>query len=439
MNRNTLFMMGIALPGLARAQGVNSETGGFIDPGVGQAAGNWDGIAAGGGRLFFALFVGVLLAFAFQWILTCLSAATGLSAAGAGTRKLKRRSSYPEDRYRDEGKFREREEGYEGYRDDRRHSRSEGDFEEKAWEKPLQKVETGIGLWVLVTVSISSFFAAWCAAELIRFGGRVEAILIGLAVWAGFMFASMWMEVNMLGSLMGNLVGAFKSGLAAVAAPFKSAAGAMASKAVSSAEEIAAQVREEFSAQGGNGGIKERLKGFTDALPSRTLDAETIRAGAENLFEEQEIREAARAAGPFHDKRRFQDIVSGRQDLSHEEQRRLCEALYEQWNRAAMEGPPAGAPAYAGSRVESRSEPQGAESGTPMPAAGTGLHRVEASGSTFSSGPYANQGGSRFGSTPAPSRVAGASAFIARFQSFKEFLQAAEKHELNPIRIEREV
>jgi hypothetical protein len=437
MNRKLLFIAGIALPAALQAQPPEA--------GAAAAADDFSFLAATGGRLFFALIAGLLLAFAFQWILTALSAATGITLLGSSKRKEKR-NYYREDRYRDEENYHGEESGEKG-----RWSRPG-----TSWERPAMKVEAGVGAWVIATSSISLFFAAWLAAELIRFGGAPEAVIMGLTVWAGFMLSMMWLESSMLGSLMGGLFGALKGGMQSVAAPLKDAAAGLAKSAsgplASSAEEIAAKVREEFRAQGGTGGLQERIREMAGKLPSRKFDRERVEKETEGVFEEPEIREAARH-GDRIDRRRFQEIVASRADLAPEEQRIFVDTLHGRWNRLVEEtrregGSWSPAEAYSGSRgLEARGSEQTAEVGS-LEARGSALAGQGAMGAggaaagSYQAGPYSApvQGSAGPGGASAGSRTAAsAPAFSARLQAFKEFLRNSDKRDLNPVRIEQEV
>jgi hypothetical protein len=435
MNRKLLFIMGIALPAALQAQ----------PPEAGAVVEDLSFLAATGGRLFFALIAGILMAFAFQWVLTALSAATGITLLGP-SRKREKRSYYREDRYRDE----------ENYHGEEGEGKGRWSRPGTAWEKPAMKVEAGVGAWVIATSSISLFLAAWLAAELIRFGGAAEAAIMGLTVWAGFMLSMMWLESSMLGSLMGGLFGTLKGGLQTAAAPLKDAAAGLAKSAAgplsSSAEEIAAKVREEFRTQGGTGGLQERIKEIAGRLPSRKLDRERVERETEGLFEDAEIREAARH-GDRIDRRRFQEIVASRADLAPDEQRIFVDTLHGRWNRLVEEtrregGSWSPAETYTGSRgQEARGSEQTAEVGS-LEARGTGLAGQGAmgagdatAGASYQAGPYSApaQGSAGAGGGSAGSRTAPTPAFSARFQAFKEFLRNSDKRDLNPVRIEQEV
>ena len=140
MDRRFLFIAGLALPAVLQAQAADLD---------GFAQDNWANVAAGGGRLFFALFAGILLAFAIQWILTCLSVATGATAAGKATRRMRRRSYASDDRWREEYRHRDRDRDREfdkaGYREDRDGDGRRDKPDDESWDKPVRKIQTGVG------------------------------------------------------------------------------------------------------------------------------------------------------------------------------------------------------------------------------------------------------------------------------------------------------
>src|SRR5690606_38013109 len=121
MGRTFLFMAAALSPAALWAQGPDAFNA--------DRTGNWETIAAGGGRFFFALIAGILLAYAFQWIMTCISLATGATAAHAqrGGRPLQGRS------------------GEKGERSGRRGSarRSEGRARQRAVHDGIRDVRPG--------------------------------------------------------------------------------------------------------------------------------------------------------------------------------------------------------------------------------------------------------------------------------------------------------
>lgn len=431
MNGSTLFMAGLSLPGIVMAQPSVMEND--------VATMNWPGLAADGGRLFFSLLGGVLLALAFQWVLTSLAMATGIAADGASSRRSGKRSFYREDRYR-RGEYRDESRLHERHADEM--LRDQG----PDWDEPSVKVESAAGIRALITTVFSAFFASWLSAEMIRYGGRTEAVILGLMVWAGFMFTMMWLEASLIGSMTSGLLGAAKGGLKTAIAPVKPAAGALSGITASSAVEIAAKVREEFDARGGSGGMKEKLRDYISRMPSPSFDRAQIERDAEHLFEDQEIHDAAKAGGNSIDRRRFQEIIASRGDLPPDDQRMLTDTLHDNWNRAvrevrrsALESP---VESYAGAQTrttESRaSEGRAREASQGGEPALQGETPARASGSA---GPYvpAASAMSASGMRAAGSTGLSPSGFPARFQAFKDFLRNSDKRDLNPVRLEQEV
>lgn len=264
----------------------------------------------------------------------------------------------------------------------------------------------------------------------------------------------------MLGSLLGNLTGAFKAGLKGAAAPFKAAAGPLSGAASSSAEEIAAKVKEEFNAQGGSGGMKEKLKAYVDGMKDRSLDRARFESEADRLFDDAEVRDSVLQSGRTPSRAKFQEIAAGRGDLSPEEQGMIAETLHHRWERLAASGRrdsswsaaggyEASGPAYAGSEpAGSRAEERFAE--TPETAsgqsalAGEGVLRGEPGTRRSSAPPYAGATAGSAGAARGSIQPVAAGAEVrgdtaSRIQAFKHFLGKSEKHDLNPVRIEQEV
>jgi hypothetical protein len=80
-----------------------------------------------GPQFFVALFAGVLMAFAFQLLLTNFSVAFGISSLGGS---------------------------------------SDSDHESESLGGTIRKIETAVGLWTLITVSIALFIACFLAVKL---------------------------------------------------------------------------------------------------------------------------------------------------------------------------------------------------------------------------------------------------------------------------------
>lgn len=415
MNRRILFMTAAIMPAAVWAQARDLTANAD-----GTSADNWETVAAGGGRFFFCLVAGILLAYAFQWVLTSLSLATGATALKAATN----------------GGRPGRKEGHEG-RDLKESKEAEGSKDE-TWDATAKKVGSGIGAWALITAGLSTFAASWAAAELLRFGNRHEAILLGLTIWAGFMLSMMWLEATAFGSLMSGITSAVKGGLQAVGSPLKAAAGTVADKASLSAESIAAKVREEFRNQGGGQGLKDKLREYVSRMDAGGQDRFQIESEADRLFEDEEIRAAARQGSLQRvERNRFRDMLSSRGDISAEEASQWANVLYDRWERLRQDYQREAAPAPAApDTLAPAAEPavaEGAPGALPSERAeAISPFAMSSEGSFTGSGSASPSGSGARSAAVAPD-------FQTRLAGFKEFLRKADRRELNPVRLEQEV
>lgn len=360
----TAAIMPAALWAQARELTVNTD---------GSGADHWESLAAGGGRFFFCLITGILLAHAFQWILTSLSLATGATA---------------------------------------------------------KKAVYGIAVWALITVCLSTFAASWAAAELLRFGNRQEAILLGLTIWAGFMLSMMRPEASAFGSPLGGIAGAVKGGLMDAGSPFQAAAGS--GKAQLTAENIAAQVREDFRNQGG-GSLKDKLREYVGRMDAGIQDHFQIESEADRLFEDEEIRSAARQGSLQRvERNRFREMITSRGDISADEASQWSNVLYDGWERLRQDSQLEDAAQAAPETIAQAVEPA-VDGGPPGSVTPFALSPQAA----YSEGESAS--GSASPSVSSARSAAVAPDFQTRLAGFKEFLRKADRRELNPVRLEQEV
>jgi hypothetical protein len=139
-----------------------------------------------GPRFFAALVAGVVLALAFQLILTTLSVATGLQLAGdhddddfVDLSGLERHSAEPLS--------------------DRIHDKTD------KVAAAARKFSTAAGLWAIVTASIALFFATWLAVELSLTDDLTAGAVLGLVIWGLFYIIIMRLEMRAASSVVGHV------------------------------------------------------------------------------------------------------------------------------------------------------------------------------------------------------------------------------------------
>jgi hypothetical protein len=282
MLRVTLFAVG-CLVALAA---------GWLPPALAQVP--LDVVPAGAvfssGHFLLALVAGLIMAIAFQLLLTNLAVATVLS---------------PGDSSSDDDSFGEK----------------------------TQKIETKVGLGLMVSVSIALFAACFLAVKLSLVGSPLLGAITAITIWAAFFFSLVWLSSTAIGSLLGTLFKMATSGLQGIVGTATAAIGANAAKsqAVSTAEDIAAAVRREFgfdleSAQG-------MLRTSLGNLQGSNLDLSNVSSQFEKMLRDADLQGISDENLRNVDRQTFVDLVSSRTDLSKQEVDRVADQLEEVWKR----------------------------------------------------------------------------------------------------------
>jgi nucleoid DNA-binding protein/ElaB/YqjD/DUF883 family membrane-anchored ribosome-binding protein len=254
-----------------------------------------------GPQFFAALVSGVLLAFGFQLLLTNLSVAAGISYMGNTSRSS---SSHSDS----------------------------GD----TLGGTIRKVETAVGVWTLVTVSIALFCAALLAVKLSLMVSVGLGAILGLVIWATYFSLLVWVSSTTVGSLVGSVVNAATSGFQSIVGTATSAIGAKAAsnQVVATAEAAAAAVRREFGQALDPEDIRENLEDYIQALKPAQLDLKGIRQEFENLLNEPQLHElATQGTLPDVDRASLVSLVSSRTDLSKRDINRIVDELEASWNK----------------------------------------------------------------------------------------------------------
>ncbi|RMG14389.1 MAG: MFS transporter, partial [Cyanobacteria bacterium J055] len=132
-----------------------------------------------GPQFFAALVAGVVLAFAFQLLLTNLGVAAGISLLGGG-------------------------------------SSSKSSDESDSLGTAIRKVGFAVGLGTLVSVTIALFFACLLAVKLSLLASTSLGAIAGLVIWATYFSLLVWVSSTTVGSLIGTVVQSATSGIQAL-------------------------------------------------------------------------------------------------------------------------------------------------------------------------------------------------------------------------------
>ncbi|MCC5668603.1 MFS transporter [Nostoc sp. CHAB 5784] len=265
-------------------------------------------VLTSGPRFFVALISGVILAFAFQLVLTNLSLAAGISYLG-----------HSSDSDSDSG-------------------------EAGSLGGNIRKIGTAVGIWTLVTVTIALLIASFLAVKLSQeiFSPGLGAIL-GLVIWGAYFLLLVWVSSTTVGSLIGSVVNTATSGFQAIMGTATAALGAKAvnNQVVATAEAAAAAVRRELGSAIDPGSIRENIEDYLDRLRPPELDLSKIRSDFENLLNDPQLKAIAGTPDIRNiDRQKFIELVSSRTDLSKKDVTRIADTLYKVWQQVVSQQPP---------------------------------------------------------------------------------------------------
>ncbi|HEY9670342.1 MAG TPA: MFS transporter [Waterburya sp.] len=249
-----------------------------------------------GPQFFIALIAGVLMAFAFQFVLTNLSVAASISSG-----------ENPVDADSDEG-----------------------------LGKKIRKIESKVGIWTLLTVNIAIFIACFLAVKLTLISSVVLGAIVGVVIWSAYFLLLVWVSSTAFGSLLGSVVNLASSGMQGAMATAGSALGANAVNAqvVNTVEASVAAVRRELSSSLDPTQVRETLQDYLADLQLPKLDLKQIRNDFENLLTGSELRSLADSDALRNVNRQtFVDLVSSRTDFSKQDVNRIADQLEAAWQQ----------------------------------------------------------------------------------------------------------
>jgi len=252
-----------------------------------------------GPQFLVALLAGVMMAFAFQLLLTNFSVAFGISSLGGSQ------------------------------------SSSNSD-ESESLGGTIRKVSAAVGLWTLVTVSIALFVACFLAVKLSLVDSKVLGAITAVVIWSTYFSLLVWIGSTTVGSLIGSVVSTATSGFQGIMGTAAVALGANAAKnqAVSTAEEITAAVRRELTSGFDPNTIRETLQSSLGSLQLPKLDINEIRGQFEKLLGDADLESLAGSDLLKNiDRQTFVDLVSSRTDFSKQDINRVADQLEGVWQQ----------------------------------------------------------------------------------------------------------
>ncbi|MEA5624012.1 MFS transporter [Nostoc sp. UHCC 0251] len=251
-----------------------------------------------GPKFLVALLAGVLMAFAFQLLFTNFSVAVGIS-------------SWEID--------------------------SDSDDDSESLGSKIRSVQTKIGAWALLTVSIALFIACFLAVKLSLIESASLGAIIGVVIWATYFSLVIWLGSSAVGSFIGSIANTVTSGFQSLMGTATAGIGANAAKQqlVSTAEDITAAVRRELTSGFNPENIRNTLQSSLGSLQLPKLDITEIRNQFDQLLKDTDLQSVANTDLLQNINRQtFVDLISSRTDLSKEEINGIADQFQGAWQQA---------------------------------------------------------------------------------------------------------
>ncbi|EAZ90837.1 hypothetical protein [Crocosphaera chwakensis] len=257
-----------------------------------------------GPQFFTSLVAGVVLAFAFQLLLTNLGVATGISLVGGSS------SNHHKD--------------------------------DHGLGHTIQKVSLILGLGTLISVTVALFFACLLAIKLSLFVSPLSGAIVGLVIWGTYFSLMVLISSTTVGSLIGSVVNTATSGFQAIMGTATAALGAKAAskKAVDTAEATVAAVRREIGEAIDPITLRENVEDYLSTLRPQPLNLDKLTSDIENLIDEEDLQNiGSRDNLPNIDRQTFINLVSNRSDLSQQDINRIADKLETVWENITQKLP----------------------------------------------------------------------------------------------------
>ncbi|MBD2204089.1 MFS transporter [Calothrix sp. FACHB-1219] len=251
-------------------------------------------------KFFVAFLAGTLMALAFQLLLTNFSVAAGIS-------------SWDID-------------------DDDDDERSE------SLGHKIREVESKIGVWALITSTISIFAASFLAVKLSLIQSALFGAIIGIVIWSTFFFVVVWLGSSTVGSLIGSLANTFTSGLQTLTGAATAGIGGNLAQRqmVSTAEEITAAVRRELTSGFDADTIRNTLQSSLNSLQVPNLNVKDIGNQFQKILKDVDFQDIANSDAIRNINRQtFVDLISSRLNLSSGDINKVADQLEAVWKQAA--------------------------------------------------------------------------------------------------------
>lgn len=304
-------------------------------------------------HFFIAVIGGVILAIGFQILLTSLSVASGISLVGNVEKQAEKR-----DRERSEERMHElREEE----RVTREHEQAtvrtqvvpteEGgrpgasadvaDGEEEEAGSPMVKLSNMIGIWTVITASLSLFFASLLAVRLTVVGTVWMGVTLGLIIWGAFFAAMTYLELRSVSTLIGGVFTAALTGLRTSFAAAKGAFGSSPEQRIAKVgSEAVSALREEVAGAFNTDQLAAKIDEYVERLRPQPIDWDHLKADLTDILRNVQLEEHAEVTEGHLDRQTFVRLAMEQPRFKKEDKERVGQLYDEISSTFKKEGRP---------------------------------------------------------------------------------------------------
>lgn len=249
-----------------------------------------------GNKFIVALLAGTLMALAFQFLLTNFSLAVGILSLGndaAGS-------------------------------------------ESSSWSGTIRQVETKIGFWALITISMALFIACFLAVKLSLIESMLLGAIMGVVIWSTYFTLIVWLGSSTLGSLIGSFINTTNAGLQAILGTVTATIGSNAAKkqAVATAEEITDAVRRELTSGLDAESFQNTLQSSLKSLQIPEINLGDVRQQFAQILSDVDL--ASLGDGDLLkniNRETFIDLIGSQVNLSKQQINQIADQLEEVWKQ----------------------------------------------------------------------------------------------------------
>ena len=263
-------------------------------------------------NFFIVIIAGVILALAFQFILTALSVAVGVTAIGDVRETFVKSNANP---------------GKDSDPDDYKFDQDYGNV------TPMGvKITSGFGIWSVITTSIALFGATAIAINLSTYISVPISLSIALVVWALFFIILFYFEARIANTVIGGLINTAVSGLRASSTALQSLfTPSDAKKADLVIGNTVDRIRKEFDAGFDSNKLSNVLDSFLNKVDNKIPNYNDLKRDLESIASKASSKNSA---GKYS---AIQQVLTKAIDESSESDDSKTQGKVEQLKKVASE------------------------------------------------------------------------------------------------------